>query len=73
MGGCFIFFVKCVAQKTENFPLPFLRIDWCVQKMDELYNEYHEDRYRCSPLLRKMSRDHSNFLNNAFTRRKDTA
>lgn len=27
--------------------------DWCVEKMDELYEIYHEDRYRCSPLLRR--------------------
>ncbi len=32
-------------------------MDWCVNKMDELYNEYHEDRYRCSPLLRKMNEE----------------
>lgn len=29
-------------------------IDWCVDKMDALYDLYREDRYRCSPLLRKM-------------------
>jgi len=37
-------------------------IDWCISKMDELYNEYHEDRYRCSPLLRKMNREHKTFF-----------
>lgn len=31
-----------------------LSIDWCVAKMDELYAYYGEDRYRCSPLLRRM-------------------
>lgn len=25
----------------------------CVQQLDALYNEYREDRYRCSPLLRR--------------------
>ena len=25
----------------------------CVDRLDALYNEYHEDRYRCSPLLRR--------------------
>ncbi len=46
--------------KGVNYPKGLLAwadekgIDWCVTKMDELYNEYHEDRYRCSPLLRKM-------------------
>jgi 3-hydroxybutyryl-CoA dehydrogenase len=48
--------------KGVNYPKGLLAwadekgIDWCVDMMDELYNEYHEDRYRCSPLLRKMSR-----------------
>lgn len=36
-------------------------IDWCVQKIDALYQEYHEDRYRCSPLLRKMARENQEF------------
>lgn len=46
--------------KGVNYPKGLLAwadekgIDWCVTKMDELYDEYHEDRYRCSPLLRKM-------------------
>jgi 3-hydroxybutyryl-CoA dehydrogenase len=48
--------------KGVNYPKGLLAwadekgIDWCVNKMDELYNEYHEDRYRCSPLLRKMKK-----------------
>lgn len=54
--------------KGVNYPKGLLAwanekgIDWCVEKMDELYDEYHEDRYRCSPLLRKMSREGSRFL-----------
>jgi 3-hydroxybutyryl-CoA dehydrogenase len=54
--------------KGVNYPKGLLAwadekgIDWCVEKMDELYNEYHEDRYRCSPLLRKMSREGSRFF-----------
>ena len=36
-------------------------MNWCVSKLDELYNEYHEDRYRCSPLLRKMNRENKTF------------
>lgn len=53
--------------KGVNYPKGLLAwadekgIDWCVSKMDELYNEYHEDRYRCSPLLRKMNREHKTF------------
>lgn len=48
--------------KGVNYPKGLLAwadekgIDWCVDKMDELYNEYREDRYRCSPLLRKMNK-----------------
>ena len=30
--------------------------DWCVRKMDQLYDEYREDRYRCSPPLRRMKK-----------------
>jgi 3-hydroxybutyryl-CoA dehydrogenase len=56
--------------KGVNYPKGLLAwanekgIDWCVTKMDELYNEYHEDRYRCSSLLRKMKREKTNFFDN---------
>ncbi|WP_309642622.1 3-hydroxyacyl-CoA dehydrogenase NAD-binding domain-containing protein [Flavobacterium sp.] len=49
--------------KAVNYPKGLLAwadekgIAWCVEKLDTLYNEYHEDRYRCSPLLRKMNRE----------------
>ncbi len=33
----------------------------CVARMDALYHEYLEDRYRCSPLLRRMARDGVSF------------
>lgn len=54
--------------KGVNYPKGLLAwadekgIDWCVSTMDELYNEYHEDRYRCSPLLRKMKRENRKFF-----------
>ena len=54
--------------KGVNYPKGLLAwadekgMDWCVSKMDELYNEYHEERYRCSPLLRKMNRDNKTFF-----------
>ncbi len=32
-----------------------------VNRMDALYQEYHEDRYRCSPLLRRMLNKGDNF------------
>lgn len=54
--------------KGVNYPKGLLAwadeksIDWCVNQMDELYNEYHEDRYRCSPLLRKMNKENKTFF-----------
>ncbi|WP_178990024.1 3-hydroxyacyl-CoA dehydrogenase NAD-binding domain-containing protein [Winogradskyella schleiferi] len=54
--------------KGVNYPKGLLAwadekgIDWCVEKLDELYDEYHEDRYRCSPLLRKMNREDITFF-----------
>jgi 3-hydroxybutyryl-CoA dehydrogenase len=40
-----------------------LSIDWCVNQLDSLYHEYHEDRYRCSPILRRMKAANSQFYN----------
>ncbi|MGO3707723.1 3-hydroxyacyl-CoA dehydrogenase NAD-binding domain-containing protein [Mesonia hippocampi] len=54
--------------KGVNYPKGLLQwanelgIDWCVEKLDALYNEYHEDRYRCSPLLRKMKKEAKQFI-----------
>ena len=54
--------------KGVNYPKGLLTwadekgIDWCVNMLDNLYNEYHEDRYRCSPLLRKMERENRTFF-----------
>ncbi|MFD1063085.1 3-hydroxyacyl-CoA dehydrogenase NAD-binding domain-containing protein [Winogradskyella litorisediminis] len=54
--------------KGVNYPKGLLAwadekgIDWCVSELDKLYNEYHEDRYRCSPLLRKMNREQKTFF-----------
>ncbi|MGL2966503.1 3-hydroxyacyl-CoA dehydrogenase NAD-binding domain-containing protein [Flavobacterium sp. XGLA_31] len=54
--------------KGVNYPKGLLAwadelgIQWCVEKLDELYNEYHEDRYRCSPILRRMNRDNKTFF-----------
>ncbi len=55
--------------KGVNYPKGLLAwadeigIDKCVTALDRLYEEYHEDRYRCSPLLRKMNREHKTFFN----------
>lgn len=54
--------------KGVNYPKGLLAwadekgIDWCVDKMDALYDEYREDRYRCSPLLRKMNKEKNTFF-----------
>ncbi|MBC8756713.1 3-hydroxybutyryl-CoA dehydrogenase [Kordia sp. YSTF-M3] len=54
--------------KGVNYPKGLLAwadekgIDWCVETLDKLYDEYHEDRYRCSPLLRKLNRQGKNFF-----------
>ncbi len=53
--------------KGVNYPKGLLAwanekgIDWCVEKLDDLYNEYHEDRYRCSSVLRKLKRENKIF------------
>lgn len=54
--------------KGVNYPKGLLNwadelgINWCVEKLDELYNEYHEDRYRCTPILRRMAKENKNFF-----------
>jgi 3-hydroxybutyryl-CoA dehydrogenase len=55
--------------KGVNYPKGLLAwadekgIDWCVAKLDQLYDEYREDRYRCSPILRRMNRENTTFFN----------
>ena len=34
-----------------------------VNRLDNLFEEYHEERYRCSPILRKMSKSGEQFFN----------
>lgn len=54
--------------KGVNYPKGLLAwtdelgIQWCMEKLDALYNEYHEDRYRCSPILRRMSKENKTFF-----------
>lgn len=33
----------------------------CVEQLDALYDTYREDRYRCSPLLRRMAQENTSF------------
>lgn len=54
--------------KGVNYPKGLLRwadekgIKWCMERLDSLYEEYREDRYRCSPLLRRMSKESKTFF-----------
>ncbi len=54
--------------KGVNYPKGLLAwadeigIQRCVNGMDKLYNHYLEDRYRCSPLLRKLAREGKGFF-----------
>ena len=53
--------IEIAITKGVNYPKGLLKwadeigIEECVQRLDHLYNHYHEDRYRCSSILRKMS------------------
>ena len=55
--------------KGVNYPKGLLKwaddlgIEECVRRMDILFEEYHEGRYRCSPLLRRMVRQEKTFYN----------
>lgn len=54
--------------KGVNYPKGLLQwcdewgADKCLEKLDGLYHEYHEDRYRASALLRKAVRDGIRFM-----------
>jgi 3-hydroxybutyryl-CoA dehydrogenase len=53
--------------KGVNYPKGLLKwademgIQHCLDTMDRLFNEYHEERYRASALLRKMVREGTTF------------
>lgn len=53
--------------KGVNYPKGLLAwadergIEQCVETMDGLFDLYHEERYRCSPLLRKMAKENQTF------------
>lgn len=55
-------------QKGVNYPKGLLAwadergVAQCVNEIDALYDEYHEDRYRCSVLLRKLARNNQRFF-----------
>lgn len=60
--------VDLAMTKGVNYPKGLLSwadekgIQTCVDALDDLYNEYHEDRYRCSPLLRRMAKNGEMFF-----------
>ncbi|TKS56232.1 3-hydroxyacyl-CoA dehydrogenase NAD-binding domain-containing protein [Mesohalobacter halotolerans] len=59
--------IELAMTKGVNYPKGLLSwanergIHWCVQRMDDLYHQYHEDRYRCSPMLRKLHTENKQF------------
>ncbi|RRO25154.1 3-hydroxyacyl-CoA dehydrogenase NAD-binding domain-containing protein [Flavobacteriaceae bacterium 14752] len=59
--------IELAMTKGVNYPKGLLSwanergVHWCVQRMDDLYHQYHEDRYRCSPLLRKLNAENKQF------------
>lgn len=59
--------IDLAMSRGVNYPKGLLQwadeigIRECVRRMDLLYEEYLEDRYRCSPLLRKMARGSKTF------------
>lgn len=60
--------IELAMTKGVNYPKGLLHwaddigIDTCVKMLDNLYDTYHEDRYRCSPLLRQMAREQTWFF-----------
>ena len=56
-------------EKGVNYPSGLLKladkkgITHVVETLDRLFDEYHEERYRCSPLLRRMAREGRKFYN----------
>jgi len=52
--------IDLAMKRGVNYPKGLLAwandrgMHWCEQRMDDLYNQYHEDRYRCSPLIREL-------------------
>jgi len=59
--------IDLAMEKGVNYPKGLLAwanekgITWCKDRMDDLYNTYREDRYRCSPLLRSLSEANKQF------------
>ncbi len=61
--------IELAMTKGVNYPMGLLKWadEWGINKvlesLDTLYNDYHEDRYRASVLLRRMSNTQKSFFN----------
>ena len=61
--------IELAMTKGVNYPKGLFKwadeigIENCIKQLDELYGWYHEDRYRCSPLLRRMQKEGRTFYN----------
>jgi 3-hydroxybutyryl-CoA dehydrogenase len=59
--------IEIAMTKGVNYPIGLLQlansigIGAVVTELDDLYAEYHDDRYRCSALLRRMNRENTTF------------
>ena len=59
--------IELAMTKGVNYPKGLLSwanergMHWCEQRLDDLYQKYHEDRYRCSPLLRQLHSENKQF------------
>ena len=59
--------IEIAMTKGVNYPKGLLAwanekgIQECVDQLDAMYDLYREDRYRCSPMLRKMASEKKNF------------
>jgi len=60
--------IETAMTKGVNYPKGLLAwadqigIENVVESIDSLYHEYHEDRYRCCPLLRRMAKENKSFF-----------
>ena len=61
--------IELAMTKGVNYPMGLLKWadEWglnnVLSMLDSLYNDYHEDRYRASILLRRMSNEQKSFIN----------
>lgn len=60
--------IETAMTRGVNYPKGLLKwadtfgIAHCVSILDYYFDFYHEDRYRCSPLLRQMNHNHQTFF-----------